>query len=194
MLSLLSLIAPTLLSAPAAKSKSLFHLATQSFPGMVFWVLCLLVIFSVILALALIAVVEELLPFTKNLLASADPGDLFWFHWLIVLLLVFFGYQTPRVKRFAEPTKKAEEIRETLLGFFVGAITGYMVVGTLWFYMDKGGYPFQPYITSPINDPLTGEAAMRVLKAFPPALWLGNFPGVIVSVVIAFIFVIIVFL
>ena len=48
MLSLLSLIAPTLLSAPAAKSKSLFHLATQSFPGMVFWVLCLLVIFSVI--------------------------------------------------------------------------------------------------------------------------------------------------
>ena len=158
------------------------------------WAKEALVIFSVILALALVAVVEQLLPFTRNLLAGADPADLFWFHWLIVLLLVFFGYQTPRVKRFAEPTKRAEEIREIMLGFFVGVITGYMVVGTLWWYMDQAGYPFAPYITSPANDVLTGDAAMRVLKWFPPGLWLGNYPGVIVSVVIAFIFVIIVFI
>ncbi len=160
------------------------------------WAKDALVIFSVILALALIAVVEELLPFTRNLLADAAPKDLFWFHWIILGLLLFFGYQTPRVKRFSEATKRAEEIRELMLGFFVGAITGFIVVGSLWYYMDRAGYPFAPYITSPATDTMTetGEAAARLLKWVPPALWLGRYPGVIVSVVVAFIFVIIVFL
>jgi biopolymer transport protein TolQ len=36
------------LAAPTKKPKSIFHLATQSFPGVVFWVLVLLVIFSVV--------------------------------------------------------------------------------------------------------------------------------------------------
>ncbi|MFH2009369.1 MAG: protein TolQ [bacterium] len=36
------------LLAAAPKKKSLLHLATQSFPGMVFWVLLLLVVFSVV--------------------------------------------------------------------------------------------------------------------------------------------------
>jgi len=39
---------PTLMAGGPARKKSLFELATQSFPGMVFWVLLLLVAFSVV--------------------------------------------------------------------------------------------------------------------------------------------------
>jgi xanthosine utilization system XapX-like protein len=67
------------------------------------WAKEMLVIFSIILALALIAVVEELLPFTRNLLAGATLS-LFWFR-TDRAAAQFFGYQTPR-QALLRPTKR----------------------------------------------------------------------------------------
>src|SRR6185436_14996032 len=75
-----------------------------------------------------------------------DP-NLFWIRTVIVIVLVFFGYQTVALPRFAGKATR-EKLQDSILGFVFGIINGYLVVGTLWFYLDQAGYPFD-YIQAP---------------------------------------------
>jgi len=157
------------------------------------WAKELMVIFSVFLALGFIAAFENLLPFTKDLFKEGSIQE-YWFRTITVIVMVIFGYQTPRFSRIARSAEKRDLIQDHLLGFIFGLITGYMIIGTLWAYMDAANYPFAPYITSPKNDPYLGETALRLVKWFPPNFWLGQPPWIYVIVIIAFIFVIVVFI
>jgi len=150
-----------------------------------------LVSFSVILALALISVIEDLLPYTKELY-QGDALVQFWVRSSILLLLVFFGYQSPKLSQLSKASEKRDRVQDLILGFIFGAINGYLIFGTLWFFMHEANYPFTPHITSPETDPVTREVAYRLLGAFPPAL-LTSF-WIYVAVVLAFIFVMVVFI
>lgn len=156
------------------------------------WAKELLVSFSVILALALLSVFEDLLPFAREILADGSTRQ-FWIRTIIVFFLVFFGYQSPKLTQLAGATTRRDQIQDYILGFVFGAINGYLIFGTLWAYMDDAGYPFSPYIVAPSpTDPL-GETALRVVEILPPN-WLGEAPLVYIATVLAFIFVIVVFL
>src|SRR3990172_9808368 len=157
------------------------------------WAKELMVIFSVFLALGFVAAFENLIPFTKDLLKEGSVQE-FWFRTITVIIMVLFGYQSPRFSRIAKASEKRDLIQDHLLGLIFGLITGYMIVGTLWAFMHAAGYPFSPYITSPKNDPELGETALRLIKWFPPNFWLGQHPYVYVVVIVAFIFVIVVFI
>jgi len=150
-----------------------------------------LVGFSVILALAFIAVIEDLLPYTNDLFQNGSTSQ-FWVRSSILIVMVFFGYQSPRFSQFARFSEKRARIQDFILGILFGAINGYLIFGTLWYFMDEAGYPFTPYISSPANDPVTAETAQRLLNLFAPALLSGYW--VYIAVVIAFIFVLIVFI
>lgn len=116
----------------------------------------------------------------------------FWFRVFVVSGLVFFGYQTPSIARIAATARK-EKIQDFLLGLVLGAFNGYLIVGTLWSYMHSAHYPFAPYIISPNEaDPLL-DAATRLIRILPP-IWLGVSPWVYAAVVLAFVFVLVVFI
>lgn len=155
------------------------------------WAKEALVIFSVILALAFISVLELLIPVLGPFI-TGNPTLQFYIRVGVVILLTFFGYQSPRIARIARAAEKKDRIQDILLGLILGAISGYMVVGTLWSFADSAAYPlFAPgSVTAPRDIP--DEAAMRVLKALPPVL-LGNPPNIYIIVVLSFIFVIAVF-
>jgi hypothetical protein len=156
------------------------------------WAKELLVSFSVILALALIAVLEELLPITRDMIRDGSTQQ-FWIRTIILILLVIFGYQSPKLTQLSRAAARRDQIQDIILGLLFGAINGYLIFGTLWAYMDDAGYPFSPYITAPSpTDPL-GETALRVVELLPPN-WLGESPLIFVVTVIAFIFVIVVFI
>ena len=156
------------------------------------WAKELLVSFSVILALALIAVFQDLMPFTRDLIRDGTTQQ-FWIRTIIVTILVFFGYQSPRLQQLSGAATRRDQIQDIILGLVFGAINGYLIFGTIWAYMDDAGYPFSPYITAPSpTDPL-GETALRVVEILPPN-WLGEAPLVFIALVIAFIFVIVVFI
>lgn len=156
------------------------------------WAKEILVIFSVILGLALIAVFEDLLPFTRDLLQDGSTQQ-FWLRILVVISLVFFGYQSPKLAQLAKAAGRRDQIQELILGMFFGAINGYLVFGTLWSFMHDAKYPFSPYIVaSSPSDPLR-ETALRVVEILPPT-WLGEAPLVYIATVLAFIFVIVVFI
>lgn len=160
--------------------------------GMRGWAREILVTFAVILAVFVLSVLERFVPFIRETLPQNSPGALFWLRSIMLIGLVFFGYQTPNLPRIAQTGRFARErLQDILLGFFIGAINGYLIWGTIWFYMAEANYPFA--IVSP-PDPATamGAAALRLIPMLAP-----NFlttPGIYFAVAIAFVFVMVVFI
>jgi hypothetical protein len=177
------------------------------------WAKELLVIFSIVLALFLIYVMEtftafmipfeEVLAQVENLTSGASFGSLpnpiqdqlkvqFWSRAAIVGLLAFFGYQTPRLAALREKARR-EKIQDVLLGAVLGLGSGFFIVGTLWFYMAAAHYPFSPNIMPPQPGTPLGDAALNAIKYFPP-IFASNQIGLFFSVVVAFMFVLVVFI
>lgn len=158
------------------------------------WAKELLVIFSVILALAFIAVLENLIPIVAPFISS-NPTIQFWLRITIVMVMVFFGYQTPKLARFARAAERRDQIQDVMLGFIMGALSGYFVVGTLWSFIDSAGYPYGigKWLFPPSPEQYLGNATLSLIKYLPP-VWLGKEPMIYITVVLAFIFVIVVFI
>jgi uncharacterized membrane protein required for colicin V production len=149
-----------------------------------------LVSFSVLVAIAFIVLVEDLLPLTTNLFAEGSMTQ-YWFRTLTVIVLVIFGYVTPKISQLSKAAGRPLGIQDYILGFFIGAINGWLIVGTLWYYMDAAGYPFTPWITAPIDVAQGGGTyAIQLIQLLPPAIFYGY--RVLAAVIIAFVFVIIV--
>ena len=157
--------------------------------GMRGWAKEILVSCSVILALAFIALLEKYVPFIRDTLMPQKGSYIFWLRAIIVGILVFFGYQTPNVARFA-PKMTREKFQDILLGILLGAFNGYLIAGTLWFYLADSGYPFTNIIAAPTGD--LAKLTEAMLHYMPPKL-LGT-PGIYFAVVVAFVFVIVVFI
>ena len=154
------------------------------------WAKELLVTFSLILGLFLISILENVAPFVKDVIQEKTTQQ-FWLRTIIVSSLVFFGYQTPNISRFAAAMRR-EKISDSLLGFFLGAINGFLVVGSIWFFMAYAEYPFE-YFMRPVGNDSLSQAAIEIIDKLPPA-WLGTEPWIYVAVGLAFLFVLVVFI
>ncbi|MBT7991579.1 MAG: CvpA family protein, partial [Anaerolineae bacterium] len=104
------------------------------------WAKELLVSFSVILALALNYLLRKYIPMIVNL-PSTEPS-LFWIRTWITVALVYFGYQTVASVAHLAGKARKEKLQDALFGAVMGAVNGYLVVGTLWAYLDEARYPF----------------------------------------------------
>lgn len=154
------------------------------------WAKELLVTFSMILSLAFTRLLERYVPFITSMLQDPANIALFWLRVLLVLVLVFFGYQTVAMPRFSAKAAR-EKLQDGLLGFILGAFNGYLVVGTLWFYLHQANYPFS-YIAPPQEGTAMGQAALNLIPSLAPRL-LGE-PAIYFAVILAFIFVLVVFI
>lgn len=153
------------------------------------WAKEIMVTASVILALFLITVLEKLGPL-QNTLFKNGGEQLFWFRAIVLSLLTFFGYQTPNIRGMSGPRFARERFQDALLGMILGAVNGYMIFGTTWWFMAEADYPFEKFIQPPVADAM-GEAAARLLGMMPPTYLTGNW--IFLAVGIAFLFVIVVF-
>ena len=152
------------------------------------WAKEVLVIASVILALAAITLLADLL----NLDALVNnPIIWYWISVFILTILGIFGYQSPKMQRIARATEKRAQIGEKLLGFMMGMVSGYFVIGTYWYFSEAANYP---WINEYIRPPATNfaEVTERILAILPPT-WLDTPLTVFIAVVLIFIFVIIYF-
>jgi hypothetical protein len=152
------------------------------------WVKELMVVFSVVLALTTNHVLRKYIPLVEAL--DADSSSLFWIRSLVLVTLVYFGYQTVvSIARLAARATR-ERLQDTLFGIFVGAINGYLIAGTLLFYLNEAKYPYPEIISPPTGNILDSVANM--MAWMPPRL-LGE-PGIYFAVLVCFIFVIVVFI
>ena len=153
------------------------------------WAKEVLVIASVILALALITLMEDLLKLNQIIKSETVW---YWVRMFILVTMVLFGYQSPKVPRISKATEKRGQIGDWLLGFLMGMLSGYFVIGTAWYYSDVANYPLlADYIRPPAAN--FAELTQTVLGILPPT-WLDTPVTVFISVVLIFVFVIIFFL
>ncbi|RME06760.1 MAG: hypothetical protein D6803_05675 [Anaerolineae bacterium] len=112
---------------------------------------------------------------------------------VILGFVVFFGYQTPAVLAKFQVSARREKFQDFLLGLVIGAVNGYLVIGTLWAYMHQAHYPFEPYIIAPnAADPLL-ERARMLINSFAP-FWLSKVPNIFIAIVLSLLFILVVFL
>ncbi len=153
------------------------------------WAKELLVSFSVILALALNHVIRRYIPMAQAL--PETDVSLFWIRVIILLVLVYFGYQTVVSIPHLAAKGRSEKLQDTLFGAILGGINGYLVVGTILFYMHVANYPFEKVVSRPV-DPALVQTVNNMMLYMPPQL-LGE-PGIYFAIIIAFVFVLVVYI
>jgi uncharacterized membrane protein required for colicin V production len=153
------------------------------------WAKELLVAFSVVLSLALNHVLRKYVPLASGM-AETDPS-LFWVRTIILLVLVYFGYQTVVSIPHLAARAARERLQDTLFGAFLGGLNGYLIAGTILYYVNIADYPFQNVISKP-TDPNLLQAVNQMMLYMPPQL-LGE-PGIYFAMILAFVFVIVVYI
>ena len=152
------------------------------------WAKEILVSFSVILALTTNHVLQKYIPLVNAL--PVDSSSLFWIRTVIIITLVYFGYQTVvSVARLASRAAR-ERLQDTLFGVVMGGLNGYLIAGTILFYIHEAKYPFPNVISAPPSDILEG---INTMMTWMPPHVLGE-PGIYFAVLLCFIFVIVVFI
>jgi len=154
------------------------------------WAKELLVSFSIILALFIIAVLDTYVTPMQPFL-DGNNSTSFWTQTSIVVLLAFFGYQTPNMPRVGGGKFAKDKLQDALFGAVLGAFNGYLIIGSLWFFLHQADY-FYNFITAPIPGTPAGDAALRLITALPPT-WL-TIPTVYFAIAISFLFVVVVFI
>lgn len=153
------------------------------------WAKELLVAFSVILSLALNHVIRKYVPLAANL--PETDASLFWVRTIILLVLVYFGYQTVISIQHLAARARSERLQDTLFGAFLGGLNGYLVAGSVLYYVHIADYSFQNVIVKP-TDPVLLEKINQMMLYMPPQL-LGE-PGIYFAIILAFVFVLVVYI
>jgi hypothetical protein len=152
------------------------------------WTKELLATAGIVLALFALKQFETLL---IDPLTQGEQKSKFYLQATILLILAFFAYQTPpeRLSRGTGRRNAAREgLQEGILGALVGALNGYLLIGSLWWYLDNLEYPLSPYITPVVPGSASAEMVNRL-----PLSWMLSGDGSILSLVMVglFIFVIV---
>jgi uncharacterized membrane protein required for colicin V production len=149
-------------------------------------------LFASVLALFILTVLQAFIPAIKTYMENSPVTSQVTFRMAVVGIIAFLGYQTPNLPVFMQSQQfKRGQMQDVILGFLVGGLNGFMIFGSIWYFMHQGGYPFT-YVLAPIAGTSAGEAAMQIIPLLPPN-WLVA-PGIYFAVALSFLFVLMVFI
>ncbi|MCW5876653.1 MAG: CvpA family protein [Anaerolineales bacterium] len=146
------------------------------------WSKEVLVTFSLILAIFVITVFLQYIPFMGPFLEQGGPARQFTARAVILIVFAFFGYQSPKLRQISEVVMR-QRFEDSLLGGLAGGINGYFLFGSLLYYLNVANYPFD-WVTAPGSELLT-------MMAYMPPAFLGV-PAIYFAVAVAFTFVMVV--
>jgi uncharacterized membrane protein required for colicin V production len=150
------------------------------------WAKELLVSFSVVVALTLNFLLKRFAPVVSTL--PDTDVSLFWIREIVMLTLVYFGYQTVISVARLQAGGRRERLQDSLFGFVLGGANGYLIAGSTWFYLHAAHYPFEKIFVVP-DDLYT---RLQALMDYMPPHVLGE-PGIYFASVIVLIFILVVY-
>ncbi len=153
------------------------------------WVKELLVAFSVILALTLNHVLRKYIPIVSTL--PDDSTQLFWIMALVVVALVFFGYQTVALVPHLQSKATRERLQDALFGLIVGGLNGYLIAGTILYYIAQTNFQAFPGVIDAPSGPQADAFNSLMTYAAPHVF---GEPGIYFAVIMCFVFVIVVYI
>ena len=152
------------------------------------WAKELLVAFSVIIALTLNLLLKSYVPIVREL-DDASPS-LFWIRTIVLVVLVYFGYQTVALVPHLASKAARERLQDALFGIFLGGLNGYLIIGTILFYLNEAKYPFPNVVSAPTG--ALADAIANMMIYMPPHLL--GVPVIYFAVILCFVFVIVVYI
>lgn len=153
------------------------------------WSKELLVTSALVLGLFLNAILESYVGPYRDALHSAQPTTQFYVVGGLLVALSFFGYQSPNLPQL-QPKVVRERLEEMLLGFVLGGLNGYLLIGSLWSYLHKAGYPMS-LIVRPEDGSALANQIQSMIQFMPPTVL--PIPYIYFAVGIVFVLVIVVF-
>jgi len=152
------------------------------------WAKELLVTSAVVLGLFLNSILENYVVSYQAALVTQPVSSGFVIRSLMLILLAFFGYQTPNI-RALQPKLVRERLEEVVLGLFMGLLNGYLLIGSLWYYLDSAGYGITKLVIAPEGE--LAEQIAGMMAYMPPEML--PIPHVFFAVGVVFVFIIVVF-
>lgn len=122
-------------------------------------------------------------------------GQVFYIQAALFGLIVFFAYQTRALAERSGRRNNREKLQSKVLGAIVGAINGYLISGTLWFFLDypfrfgtTPNYPLSPMITVP----QVGSVSESMIANLPVYLLTGTQgDGTMLSFLVVVLFILV---
>lgn len=153
------------------------------------WAKELLVTSAIVLGLFLNAILETyVMPYRTALFLQPGETQII-IRGALLLLLAFFGYQTPQLRALQDKLAR-ERLEELLLGGLLGALNGYLLLGSVWYYMHQAGYPTE-FIIWPPPLPELELTVSEMMAYLPPAIL--TVPEIYFAVGVVFVFIVVVF-
>lgn len=101
------------------------------------------------IVLAMFAIVQ-FDAFLRVTIYSILPRDqIFLLQSFLFLAVVYLAYQASDARSGRRTAAPAETVQSSFLGVMAGAFNGYLIVGTLWYFLDINEYPFAQWIVAP---------------------------------------------
>ena len=130
------------------------------------WSKEMLVLFSVIVALAMRLIFSQYVPFVSTFF-DRPPTQQFYLYTGLVVLMALAGYAGPAVSGRLGRVGPRETLQDILLGFIIGAVNGFLIVGSIWYFLDQAGYQ-----ALGISPPPPGSMAAALANSYLPPVWL----------------------
>ena len=128
-----------------------------------------------------------------QLLTQFSAQNKFLVQTAILLIIAFFAYQTRALLSSGAQSNSEQGGRDALqskvLGGLVGAVNGYLVSGSVWYFMHINDYPLAPFIEAPVEGSLSlstvNNLPLYVLAAGPGS------PGDLLSLMVICLFIVV---
>jgi hypothetical protein len=153
------------------------------------WAKELLVTSAIVLGLFINAILETHIVAYRDMLFLQSVGNQFLIRGGVIVLMAILGYQTPHISSL-QPRMVRERLEEVVLGLFLGLLNGYLLVGTVWFYLHQADYPTSLIIIPAAGSELADQIA-NLIVYMPPAIL--TIPYIYFAVGVVFVFIIAVF-
>jgi uncharacterized membrane protein required for colicin V production len=100
------------------------------------WAKEIIVACSVIVALFFQHVLLVFVPPLRDLFNNMAPQTQFYTRTVVFIIITIFGYASPSVISRMGGKLARERLQDILLGFFIGLLNGFLIVGTLLAFLD----------------------------------------------------------
>ena len=162
------------------------------------WAKEIIVAFSAILALFVEHVlVTVVLPLVGVHFDTWPVSSQFYTRGVLFIVIAIFGYASPTLSSKLGSKVARERLQDLLLGFFLGVLNGFLIIGSIFSFLHTANYgitPENPNGLWEIQPPVPESQSAELMKSLPPQLIMDSTAVLYVAVAAAFVFVIVVFI
>ena len=152
------------------------------------WTKELIALSGIVLSLFALSEFDTLI--RQTLFGDLPPGQVFYIQSAIFVAIVFFAYQTRALGGGSSGRGSRRDSRDELqtkaLGAIVGFTNGYLISGTIWYFLDIANYPLGGLVIAP----RPGSPSAALLDNLPLYVLAGG-DGSLLSLLVVILFVIV---